>query len=146
MPVADEQVTALRTILTGDAARYKELYAKLDRSRLGREYTALVAAAFGTAVMRRFGEQHTTRDVVEFVADARSRSENIAAKIDPEVGERLIGAVLGEATTQGISREAVANAQFLLLGALVAAEHLDDAGLDAFMEDARKLADEMLAG
>lgn len=146
MPVTDEQVTALRTILTGDTERGKELSANLDRAQAARGYTALVTAAFGTAVMRRFGKQHTTRDVVEFVADVRSRSENLAAKIDPDAGERLIGAALGEATTQGMARDTKITGQFLLLGALIEAEHLDDAGLDAFMEEARKLADEMLAG
>ena len=146
MPVTDDEVAALRALLKDDIEGHKQLFARLDRGHAARGYTALIAAAFGEAVLRRFGTNHTRAEVIEFVADARSRSENLAAKIDPDAGERLIGAVLGEATTEGLSRQAKMSAQFLLLAALIAAEHLDDPGLDAFMSDARKLADQLLAG
>lgn len=144
MQVTDDEVAALRAMLAGDPERFKELVDQLDRPHAAIGYTALLAAAFGEAVLRRFGKKHTHREIIEFVADARSRSENLAADIDPDAGERLIGAALGEATTQGMAREAKINAQFLLLVALIAAERLEDAGLDAFLADARSMADEMI--
>lgn len=146
MPVTDDQVAALRALLRDDVDSYRQLSAALDRAEAGKGYTALVAAAFGEAVLRRFGKDHSQTDVIGFVASVRSRSENLAARIDPEAGERLIGAVLGEVTTRGLSREAKANGQFLLLVALIADERLDDAGLDAFLASARKLADQLLSG
>ena len=53
---------------------------------------------------------------------------------------------LGDATARGLSREAKTNAQTLLLAGLISDEHLDDRGLDAFLADVRKLADQILGG
>lgn len=146
MLVTDGEVAALRAVLKDDTNRHKELFAELDRGHAAKAYTALVSSAFVDAVWRRFGEDHVHADVIEFVADVRSRSENLAAKIDPETGERLINTVLGEASTVGMSREAKMSGQFLLLVALIAAERLEDDALDAFLAEARKGADELLTG
>lgn len=144
MPVADDEVAALRALLKGDVDRHNELFSTIDRDRVARYYTALISAAFGVAVMRRFGKSHTHRDMIEFVAETRAKSENLAARIDPDAGEKVIGAVLGEATTQGLAEDAKFDAQFQLLVSLAVAEHLEDAGLDAFLSDARNMADEMI--
>jgi hypothetical protein len=146
MAVTDGEVAALRAVLKDDVDQHKELFAELDRGHAAKAYTALISSAFVDAVWRRFGENRASADVVQFVADVRSRSEGLAAKIDPETGERLIGTVLGEASTAGLSREAKMSGQFLLLVALMAAERLDDDGLDAFLANARTGANELLAG
>lgn len=144
MPVTDNEVAALRALLKGDVERHNELFAEFDSDQDPVGYMALLTAAFGEAVQRRFGENHAPWDITEFVAETRAWAENPATRIDPDAGERVIGAVLGEATTQGLDEGARFDAQFQLLIALVAAERLDDAGLDAFMADARELADQMI--
>jgi hypothetical protein len=146
MPVTDAQVAALRAYLADDWELHQELMRQHDRVEAGKGYTALVTAAFVEAVERRFGKNSTQGDIISYVGDVRSRSERVAQMLDPEVAERVISVVLGDATTQGISREAKVSAQATLLTALVVDEHLENAGLDAFLTDARKLADQILSG
>jgi hypothetical protein len=146
MPITDAQAEVLRAYLAGNWELYQQLFRELDRAEAGREYSALITAAFVEAVWRRFGKNYTQADIITFVADARSRSERGAEALDPEVGERMINAVLGDATTQGISREAKVGAQVLLLTALIVDEHMEEAGLEAFLAKARNGADRILGG
>ena len=144
MPVADDEVAALRAMLKGDVERHNELFAQIDQDRVAKYYMALLSAAFAIAVMRRFGNGHTHREIAEFVAETRLWAENPATRIDQAAGEQVIGAVLGEAPAQDVDEDAEFDAQFQLLIALVVAEKPDDAGLDAFLADARTRADEMI--
>jgi hypothetical protein len=104
----------------------------------------MVNGAFARAVQRRFGTPHQPADVIEFVADARSRSDRVAQEIDPRIAERVILMVLGDGSVADVSKTTLASTQLLLLGALVADEHFDDAGLDAFLASSRKLADQIM--
>lgn len=70
----------------------------------------------------------------------------MSESLDPEVAERVLNVALGDATAEGLGREAKTNAQTLLLAGLISDEHLDDRGLDAFLADVRKLADQILGG
>jgi hypothetical protein len=144
MPVTDDQVATLRALLANDRDRHEQLYAGLDRAEVGKGYNALVTASFAQAASRRFGSSYTQADIITFVGSLRARSENVSQALDPDAAERVLNAALGDASTQGISRENKATAQILLLMGLIADEQLDDAGLDAFLADARKLADQIL--
>jgi hypothetical protein len=146
MPVTDDQVATLRALLANDRDRYRQLFAGLDRAEAGKGYNALVAASFGSAATRRFGSGYTQADIVTFVGDLRAKSVGVSEDLDPEAAELMLNAVLGTASTRGLSRETKAMTQILLLMGLVADEHLDDASLDAFLVDARKLADQILGG
>jgi hypothetical protein len=101
MTVSDGQIATLRAFLEGDRPRYNELLGQLDREADSLGYSALVTAAFFEAVDRRFSKQTTRSDVV-YVAEARSRSGDIADAVDPRVAERLIHEVLGEGSTHDI--------------------------------------------
>ncbi len=52
--------------------------------------------------------------------------------------------MFGDGSIGDLSDAAVAGAQIVLLGALVADEHFDDAGLEAFLASSRKLADQLM--
>lgn len=145
MPVTDDQVAALRALLSDDMSSYRQLFDGLDRAEAKKGYPALVTAAFGIAVERRFGTSYQPEDVVPFVADVRARSDRLASRLDPDVAERVIQAVLGHGTTRGLDKEAVTSAKLLLLGGLIADACLDDAGLDGFLAAARKLADQLMS-
>jgi hypothetical protein len=144
MPVTDDQVAVLRALLADDQDLYKMLYARLDRDRDSAGYIAMVTAGFAEAAERRFGENYQPADVIEFVADARSRSERAAQELDPRIAERVIEVALGRGSVADVSKTTLASTQLLLLGALVADEHFDDAGLDAFLASSRKLADQII--
>jgi hypothetical protein len=145
MPVTDAQVATLRALLQDDTARYRQLYDAMDRTQDREGYPALVTAAFAEAVVRRFGKSYRRPDIVQFVSDVRSRSENLARSLDPDVAERVILTVLGDGTAHGIPREAVTRAKLVLLAGLVAEAQLDNEGLDGLLSEARKLADQLLS-
>lgn len=144
MAVNDEQVAALRALLTGNVAENRRLLGRFDRDTEGPGYSALVNAAFFEAVDRRFGKASAPTDVIEYVADVRSRSNDIAEKLDPNTGERLIRKVLVGEPTDDIDARTSATAKLFLLAALVADENFGGAELDQFLARARKMASYLL--
>jgi len=145
MPVTDDQVAALRALLADDQDRHRQLFGQLDRAEARTGYPALVTAAFGEAVERRFGQHCQPADVVAFVAGVRSRSDRLAGQLDPDAAERVINAVLGHGSIRDLDREAVTRAKLVLLAALVADARLDAAALDEFLAAARKLAGQLMS-
>jgi hypothetical protein len=145
MPVTDDQVAALRALLSDDMDRHRQLFGALDRAAAKKGYTALVTAAFIEAVERRFGAGYQATDIVTFVADVRARSDRLARELDPDVAERVIRVVLEDAPVEDLPRNAVTGAQLLVLVGLIADARLDDAGLDEFLAAARKLADQLMS-
>lgn len=137
-------MAALRALLAGEADLHARLFERLDRTAAETGYTALIAAAFFEAVDRRFANDGTVADVIEFVGDLRSRSERLADAIDPKVAERLIWHVLGEGSIADLDTETKASHQFLLLGGLVADADFDTVELDEFLARARELGDRLI--
>jgi hypothetical protein len=142
MPVTAEQTAALRALLVDDMDTHHAVYARLGAAKAG--YIALVTAAFCEAAERRFGSRHDAAEVAAFVTDVRSRSDRLAGEVDPLVAERIISAVFGHGSLGDLSDAAVAGAQIVLLAALVADEHYDGTGLDAFLASSRRLADQLM--
>jgi hypothetical protein len=145
MPVADDQVAAMRAYLRGDRELYDQIYGQLDRSAARTGYSALLASAFFEAVDRRFGETGTASDVIDFVADVRSRSEQVGEQIDPRAAEGLIRAALTDGNIDDFDGETLGLLYVVLIPALVSDEQLDDAGLDDFLAQACKLADRWIS-
>lgn len=146
MVVTDGQAAALRAQLAGKRAEHKQLFSQLDWPTEGAAYVALMDAAFFKAVDQRFGGGRSTADdVVNYVADVRSRLDTAADAIDPNAAERLILKVLGYGSVKGLDGTVAFRAKNFLLAALIADEQLDESGLDEFMTQARKLADQWLA-
>lgn len=145
MTVSDSQVATLRAFLEGDKPRYNELLVQLDRPADSLGYSALVTAAFFEAVDRRFTKQTTRSDIVEYVAEVRSRSDAVADAVDPRVAERLIQEVLGEGSTHDIDGRTSSATKMFLLAALMADAGLGSSELDQFMAKVTKMA-EHLAG
>lgn len=144
MAVTDEQVATLRAYLAGDFEEHDRLHAKLDRVAARTGYSALISAAFVLAVEHRFAERGATAEMVKFVSDLRARSQGLAEDIDQRVAERLILAVYTDEEIDDLDGEERIFTQFLLLVALVLDRKLDDFGLDAFLGQARALADEWI--
>lgn len=143
MPVTDEQVAALRAQLADDVDEHRRLLAQLDLNTGGRAYVALIDAAFFEAAERRFGNRSTAADVIEYVADVRSRSERIADAVNARTAEQLILMVFSDSPAEPLDSKTALTAKQVLLAALIADEHLDDAGLNKVLADARQLADRM---
>ncbi len=62
--------------------------------------------------------------------------------MDPHDAERLIHKLLGRGSVADLDAKSAFAAQQYLLTVLIADQYLDDAGLDAFLAQARKLADQ----
>ncbi|HEY3956086.1 MAG TPA: hypothetical protein VGM53_22175 [Streptosporangiaceae bacterium] len=145
MAVTDRQAAALRAQLAGKRDEHKHLFSQLDWSAEGPAYVALMDAAFFKAVDQRFGGgRSTTDDVINYVADVRARLDTAADAIDPAAAERLILKVLGYGLINDLDSTVAFRAKNFLLAALITDEQLDDSGLDEFMTQARKLADQWL--
>jgi len=143
MAVSAEEVATLRTYLSGNMDEYRRMQAQLDPATARSGYSALIAAAFFEAVDRRFTEPGiTTDDIIKYVADVRARSATVSDALDPQAAERVIHHALGDGSIRDLDDETVIGAQIVILSALIADEQLDDAGLDQFMAEARKLADQ----
>ena len=143
MAVSAEEVATLRAYLAGNVAEYRRLHQQLDPVAARRGYAALLAAAFFEAVDRRFARPDTTAgDIVEYVADVRSRSARVGDALDPRSAERVIRHALGNGAIADLDNETVIGVQILILSALIADEQLDDDGLEQFLAEARKLADQ----
>jgi hypothetical protein len=144
--VGELPVAALRAQLSGNGAEHRKLLAQFaDREdRVG--YSALVHAAFLEAVERRFANESAISGVIQYVADVRARFDEVAAVVDPRVGEQLILEALGNGTTDGIDSRTSSTAMQFLLTALVADARLDSVALDAFIANVKNTADSLLSG
>lgn len=145
MPVTDEQVAPLRAQLSRQPAEHLRLFDLLDQTAKRTGYRTLVSAAFVTAVERRFAPDVSPAEVIEFVGDVRSRSAQVADQVDPRTAERVVMAVFTGHSLDDIDAPTSWEIQLALMAAIIGDEHLDDAGLDAFLAEARKLADQWLA-
>jgi hypothetical protein len=98
-----------------------------------------------TAAERRFARDVRPVEVIEFVGNVRLTSPQVADQVDPVIAERVITAVFNDDSLDDIDARESFQIQLLLMVAIVGGENLDDAGLDAFLVQARKLADQWLA-
>jgi hypothetical protein len=144
MPVTDEQVRTLRAFLVFDPI-YERLTHDLAASGRWHGFPELVHSAFVTAVRRRFAPAWTSAQIVRFTAQVRNSLRPHGVDLDALATETLLRQALGDPVTSIHDDTTHAEVTLYVLGELIASEHLDHAGLDAFLADARTLADARLA-
>lgn len=145
MAVTADQVATLRAYLSGDIEEFHRLSRSLDRSRAGTvSYAALITAAFVKAVERRFNEQTPRSEVIDFVADIRSRNADVADELDPDKAKRLIMAVIADDNVDDMSGNERIGLQMIILAGLVADERFGEAEREEFLEKSRAFANELL--
>lgn len=144
MPVTDEQVTALRAFLAFDPS-YQRLVGELSSGGRVHGFGELVYAAFVTAARRRFSPTWTSAQVVRFGGRMRMVLRVYDLDLDPRAIEILLRQALGERVASDYDDGTHALVMLFGLGELVSDERFDETGLDAFLADARALADARLA-
>jgi len=144
MAVSDAQVATLRAQLAGRLDEHLRLLGQIDSASDRKAYSALVVASFCEAVERRFGRDGSAADVVDFVADVRATSNDAARKINPRAAERLIRGVYTDEDVSEVSPDQKRELYVLLLPALIGDEQFDEAALDEFLKNSRRLADQWL--
>jgi len=138
-PAIDKSARIIRAMLADDMDTFRPLHAGLDSDER-RVFAALFGAAFYKAANDKFGKDYSTADVIEFVAEARTRylgPETVSA----EDAERVIEAVLGEEDlANDMSAYARGEAQTAMLIALVRDAGLSAEEIDALLDVAAQQA------
>lgn len=148
MTVTEKQVATLRAQLAGHGEEHNRLFAELDPEEVGHGYSALVAAAVYEAIDRRFARDGKIADdasVIGFVANLRSRTGEVAEKLDPAIAERLIFHSLGKGEIDDIDRDVFFQTQILVLAGLIADADLSEPELNSFMQVTREIADDWMS-
>jgi hypothetical protein len=144
VPVTDEQVVTLRAFLIFDPV-YERLTRELAGTGRWQGFSELVVSAFVTAARRRFAPAWTSAQLVRFTAQIRNGLRPHGVDLDPLATEMLLRQALGDRATSNHDDTTHAQVMLYVLGELIAGEHLDRAGLDAFLAEARAQADARLA-
>lgn len=148
MPVTDDQMAVLRAHLEGDFDKHKALFRQLGREELERDFSTLVSAALTLALGNGMSESATEAQVINLVSDIRQRYFKNPDALDPKTAERLIlfGLNPDAVDLDDIPPRESVKTQHLLLFPLVheAGIPASEGGLDAFLEEARALANEWI--
>jgi hypothetical protein len=139
-PDVTSAVATLRALLTEDLDTYRRLHAGLDAGQR-MAFAVALTVAFDEAAVRRFGDDHTQADVIEFVADARARYPRTGEAVPAEDAETVIRAALGEDDLiDRLDGHAFGAAQTAMLFALTR----DDDAIDALLASAGAQAEDYL--
>ncbi|WP_141584434.1 hypothetical protein [Actinomadura sp. WMMA1423] len=147
MSITDEQVAVLRAQLTRKREEHLRLMDELDPTEANEFYPALVAAAFIEAAEYRFiknGEVANEGQVVDFVAQMRERSDESSDLINPRLAESMILDLLGKGTMLDAEPGVKFGHQIVMVAAMVGEREFTPAELEAFLQSARSLAEELL--
>jgi hypothetical protein len=139
MAVTDLQVATLRALLTGEFDHGRRLMGQIGDDGLRYGYFPLVTAAFLEAAKQRFRGKKRD-DIVQWVAETRAQRDE-HGELDPRLAERLLLWVFGKASIEDVDAAASDVHQATLLTVLVSEQQFDDAGLDAFLQEARETVD-----
>ncbi|MFG2085980.1 hypothetical protein [Spirillospora sp. NPDC048824] len=150
MTAIDKQVAALHALL---ARRYEEnqrLLGQLSAKEVNVGYAAVISAAFFELAQRRFirnGKPASDAEVIEFVAEARGRTQEAVEIIDPQVAEIATNFVLGKLPLDaydGVDDNVAFRTKSLLVAIMAADEDFGDSELNSFMARVRDLTEESL--
>ncbi|MGI5421544.1 hypothetical protein [Actinomadura luteofluorescens] len=147
MPITDEQVAVLRAQLRGNREEHLRLLDQLDSDEANVFYTALVGAAFIEAAQYHFiknGEVASTTQIIDFVAQMREKSDDSSDLINPQLAESMLLDLLGKGTMIDSDADTKFGHQIVMLSAMVGERQFTPAELDAFLQSARSLAEELL--
>lgn len=133
-------IAELRASLTGDTELFHRLHDAQDADGR-RAATAVLMIAFTNAAKKRFGGHPSPEDIIDFVADARTRIVGPNSS-PPEDAEKVIRAALdGESLRSAMSAREIASAQTFMLFAIT---HENDEALsqvDGLLAQAAEEAD-----
>ncbi|MEU9838583.1 hypothetical protein AB0C69_05095 [Actinomadura sp. NPDC048032] len=147
MPITDEQVAVLRAQLKGNRAEHLRLMEQLDSNEANEYYPALVAAAFIEAAEQYFikdGEVADDSQIIDFVAQMRERSDESSDLINPSLAESMIRDLLGKGEMIDAEPGVKFGHQIVIVAAIVGERQFTPAELEAFLQSARSLAEELL--
>jgi hypothetical protein len=145
MPVTDEQMVWLHAYLSGEYELAERFTSQAAGSATADGIAELVYAAFVTAARRKFAPGWTDADVIQFVAQVRA-PRGLPDILDPRAAEHQLRSAHGETLTgYHPGAEAKAAAQVILAHALIQDLNLDEPARAGLLNEARDLANRLLA-
>lgn len=144
MPVTDDVVEIVRAYLEVDGERAQRLLGSLDASQ-NQAYQAMIAGTFMAAVTRRFNKQSSREEIIDYVAQVRSRSEEMAESLEPSATERMIASIYSDVDIDDIDPRMVMNIEIFIAVAIVSDKGISGPDLDDFLATARTYAEKMLS-
>jgi hypothetical protein len=146
MGVTSLEMGMMRAALRGEEEEAQRMFREqLAATGEANGMAVLMHAAFLIAARRKFGPRYTRAEVIRYVAQVRAALSERPGLLDPMTGEDELFAALGGQVTGAHDIGAVALARLFLLMALAASLNLDEQGVGAVLDQARELADQMLA-
>jgi hypothetical protein len=146
MGVTSLEMAMVRAALRGQEEEAQRLFQEqLAATGEANGIAALVHAAFLVAAQRKFAPRYTRAEGIRYVAQVRAALSERPGLLDPLAAEDELFAALGGQVTGTHDIGAVALARLFLLMALIASLNLDDQEVGALLDQARELADQMLA-
>lgn len=142
MVITEVQVATLRAQLAGQGEEHQRLSSRLTTPEDREGYELLLAIGFFEAINRRFQAKAGALDndaVIDFIANLRNRTPEVAERLDPAVARRMILHALGKGDIDGIDENTKLSSQILILGGLIADWAPTEAELDAFMSKIRSI-------
>lgn len=143
MPVTDQQVAALRALLSGHLAEAKRLATRLDPRSDGPGSRALIAAGFAEATHRIFASDGA--GLAQFIAQVRTSAAHYAETIDAYTAHHLFHHRLQTGQRPGSpgldDDDTLPTVQLIMLAELVGQARFSRADLDEFIATARGHAD-----
>ncbi|HEY3682718.1 MAG TPA: hypothetical protein VGL93_06740 [Streptosporangiaceae bacterium] len=145
--MSDDIVAAFRAHLRGDRQEWNRLNEALDRSPATTEpYFAFLTALFAMAVQRRFGNAPTDDEIIDFVADLRSREDVLADRLSADATERMITMIVrDDVMTDDIPRQQTIDIRMGVLTAIIRDEAPDATEIEDLLKGSRALADGLLS-
>lgn len=144
MPVTDDMVATVRAYLLADKEEFNRLQETLDRSReASAAYKAMIIAAFIVAVERKFTKRSSQDEIIEYVADVRSRGD-LSERIEPTAAERMIASVFTDESLRDIDSRAKVSIWMYFATAILSDENIRGQALEDFLTESRKLANDLL--
>lgn len=145
MPVTDDMVATVRAYLEVDKERFQQLNAALgESSEESMAYQAMMAGAFMAAVTHRFNSRSSREEIIDYVAQVRSRSESMAEALEPSATERMIESIYSDVDIDDIDVRMVMSIEMYIAVAIVTDKGISGPALDEFMDTAREYAEKIL--
>lgn len=144
MQVTDEQMGLMQAWLTGTAELAEPLPAEITEPAVAAGLDALSFAAFVIAARREFAPTWTRGKVIRFTAEIRGALGDRRNLLDPIIAEEQLRNALGEPISDNSDPSKQAQAQLIMLSALMAKAGLGETAIAALLSQAREMADRIL--
>ncbi|GAB3808848.1 hypothetical protein [Micromonospora zhanjiangensis] len=140
MTITPEMVAYLRTMVKGHHVENDRVEERLDANDWN-DFPRFLAALFFLAVDRRFGEDASRADVIQFVAEMRAELGHDAPNIDADQAETLIMSTIDPTVGYDIDPQMIGRIQAATVHKVLGEDSFTDQGLDAILAEAVELAE-----